>query len=124
MEKYRKGLLTSQHTAYSVNQDSEVLRSVIVPTSKGVPLGKFVAKINLAEMAPPKPGSPAYPDPLLLAYKSSVNWTRQWGFQMMAEAEPQEDVIDPNGQLPGFIFTDQGSKASSDQGSIPYNLSK
>ena len=38
----------------------------------------------------PSNGTPAYPDPILVAYKSSVNWTRLWQFQLMAEAEPTD----------------------------------
>jgi hypothetical protein len=49
-------------------------------------------KINLANMAS---SNSAYPDPLLLAYKSSVNWTRLRGFQLMAEAELPLEPEDP-----------------------------
>lgn len=38
----------------------------------------------------PSNGTPTYPDPILLAYKSCVNWTRLWQFQLMSEAEPTD----------------------------------
>ena len=61
---------------------------IAAPKSVGIiPTGKFVVKINLANMVS-HASMPAYPDPLLLAYKSSINWTRLRGFQLMAEAEP------------------------------------
>ena len=56
---------------------------------RDIPNGKIIAKINLANMAPER-GVGAYPDPLLLAYKSSINWTRQHSFQLMAEGEPSD----------------------------------
>jgi hypothetical protein len=62
---------------------------VYVPTAAALPTGKFVVKVNLAQMT--TTGSrPAFPDPLLVAYKSSINWTRLHGFKLMAEAEPQD----------------------------------
>ena len=65
---------------------------VIVPAEARVPEGKFVAKIDLAQMT--TAGSkPAYPDPMLLAYKSSVNWTRMFGFQLIAESEPEQSIL-------------------------------
>ena len=73
------------------------------------PPGKIVAKIDLADMTPPTEDvTPVYPDPLLLAYKSSINWTRLLGFQLMAEAEPQDLRFFPFGDV-----ADQGSKVSS-----------
>ena len=122
-KKYREQLVGSQTAAYAVSGDRVSFRSVMLPTIKEVaPFlpDKIVAKINLADMVPPVPGSPAYPDPLLLAYKSSVNWTRRYSFQMMAEAEPQgNDILGPYGPVPQHIFVDQGSKASVDGSSIP-----
>ena len=56
---------------------------------RDIPSGKIIAKINLANMAPER-GVGAYPDPLLLAYKSSINWTRQHSFQLLAEGEPAD----------------------------------
>ena len=42
----------------------------------------------------PSNGKAAYPDPILVTYKSSINWTRLLHFQLMAEAEPT-DLEDP-----------------------------
>lgn len=78
--------------------------------------GQIVAKIHLSEMTPPEEGaSAAYPDPLLLAYKSTPNWTRRFGFQLMAEAEPQElPLVFPDGMVPLYVGgSDLGSKVSS-----------
>ena len=60
---------------------------VFVPNVAAIEAGKFVVKVNLAQMT--TAGSrPAFPDPLLVAFKSSINWTRLHVFQLMAEAEP------------------------------------
>mmetsp|Transcript_13293 Transcript_13293/g.25192 ORF Transcript_13293/g.25192 Transcript_13293/m.25192 type:complete len:187 (+) Transcript_13293:905-1465(+) len=72
------------------------------------PEGKIAAKIDLARMTPPGENViAAYPDPLLLVYRSSIICTR---YQMMAEAEP----VDIPGDYPGdiFISSDQVSKTS------------
>lgn len=124
-KKYRDQLVATQHIAHSVGGDPLFLHSVMLPSTKTMvhflPEQKIVAKINLQDMVLPVPdSSPAYPDPLLLTYKSSINWTRKYAFQMMAEAEPQEeDVLHPNGPVPQQILVDGGSKASIDGSSIP-----
>lgn len=74
------------------------------------PVGKMVAKIDLALMIPQTPATPAYPDPLLLAYKSSINWTRIFGFKLMAEAEPSELL--PGGELPSDLLIDSSDQMS------------
>ena len=45
--------------------------------------------VNLADMAPSS-GTPADPDPILVANKSSVDSTRLWQFQFMAGAGPTD----------------------------------
>lgn len=75
-----------------------------------IPNGKLVEKINLANMASRVGG--AYPDPLLLAYKSSINWTRQHKFQLMAGAEPSDL------EYPG----DNGGSTGISERSIPEEI--
>ena len=91
-EKYSDGLigtriLASNTTGGPYHQFSG---KILVPTTAhALPGGKYVVKISLSLMA--TAGSrPAFPDPLLVAYKSSINWTRIYSFQMMAEAEPHD----------------------------------
>lgn len=75
------------------------------------PEGKIAAKIDLARMAPPGEDIlAAYPDPLLLAYKSSINWTRYFRFQMMAEAEPL--TIPASGDYPDDIIVPSDEASS------------
>ena len=120
-DTYKEGLVLLQRAVYafSANKDSRVLESVLIPELQATPDRKFVAKINLSEMTPPESeATPAFPDPLLLAFKSSVNWTRAHGFQMMAEAEPPEDDVDFNNQIPGMVvMIDKGSVRTPDDGS-------
>ena len=91
-----------------------LLGRILVPIAKERrPEGKMAAKIDLAMMTPVGDGViPAFPDPLLLAYKSSINWTRYYRFQLMAESEPSE----PDGErlFPDDVFvpSDQASKVS------------
>jgi len=96
------------------------LRGVTVPKLHFSREEKFVAKIDLGEMTPPVPESnPGIPDPLLLAYKSSVNWTRKYGFQLMAEAEPRDDASTLFPDI--FVHSDQGSKSSDYTSLEPYS---
>jgi hypothetical protein len=69
---------------------------VIVPVEATFPAEKYVAKVDLAQMATAGT-TPAYPDPLLVAYKTSVNWTRLFAFQLIAEAEPRDIPQGPRG---------------------------
>ena len=121
-DTYREGLVSLQHAAYaaSENREKRFLKSVLIPELQTIPEGQFVAKIKLAEMTPPKSdATSAYPDPLLLAFKSSVNWTRARGFQMISEAEPPEDNVDFNPQIPGMVvLVEKGSVANPDDGSF------
>lgn len=96
------------------NPADNLLGRILVPIAKEIrPEGKMAAKIDLAMMIPVGDGViPAFPDPLLLAYKSSINWTRYYRFQLMAEAEPSES---DGGQLfPDDVFvpSDEASKVS------------
>jgi hypothetical protein len=45
----------------------------------------------------------AYPDPILLAFKTSVNWTHEYNFQLIAEAEPPP--LEPSTELDGLEET-------------------
>ena len=94
-ESYTKSLRTVQSTlrctlGLSVEESA---MSVLVPEpNPQLPDGKIVAKIDLAHTSTvTKDLQPAYPDPMLLAFKSSVNWTQANDFQLMAEAEVLED---------------------------------
>jgi len=81
-------------TVLSAQNSSQNLDGhVFAPNAATLPTGNFVAKVNLAKMT--TSGSrPAFPDPLLVAYSSSINWTRLHGFKLMAEAEPADDPDD------------------------------
>ena len=91
-DRYRDSLSLARGNVETITgrQNGELEGCVGVPTTRNIPDGsKFIAKVNLANMAPSS-GTPAYPDPILVAYKSSVNWTRLWHFQLMAEEEPTD----------------------------------
>jgi hypothetical protein len=114
-QSYRQGLIFTRRLFEAVmGQRSQLTGSITVPTSLGIiPTGKFVVKINLANMvSPSSTATPAYPDPLLLAYKSSVNWTRLYNFQLLAEAEPPEQL-----QLPRY-----GGGSNIDDGISEHSL--
>ena len=66
--------------------------SVLVPLSPIKPRDKLIVKIDLRHCLSSglqDGDAVAYPDPILLAFKSSVNWTREHNFQLLAEAEPE-----------------------------------
>lgn len=96
------------------NPADNLLGRILVPITKAErPEAKIAAKINLAMMTPVCDGViPAFPDPLLLAYKSSINWTRYYRFQLMAEAESTS--YDGERLIPDDVFvpSDQASKVS------------
>ena len=108
---YKDQLQTNRSGAHSISGNPVALKGVTVPKLHLSGEGKFVAKIDLGEMTPPVPESnPAIPDPLQLAYKSSVNWTRKYGFQLMAEAEPHDDECTIFPDI--VVHSDQDSKSS------------
>ena len=112
-QQYRDQLTSARTAAHAISGDPIAWTGVTIP--KLLQLsgeeGKFVAKIDLAAMTTPDPeGNPATPDPLLLAYKSSVNWTRRHGFQLMAEAEPHDDEFT---MFPDILVPSDGSKSSA-----------
>ncbi|KAL3924918.1 MAG: hypothetical protein SGILL_000753, partial [Bacillariaceae sp.] len=52
-DKYRQGLLSHQHAAHIIdNENSDILKSTVVPVYQAIPPGRFVAKIDLSQMAP------------------------------------------------------------------------
>ena len=61
---------------------------IIVPTANDVGR-KVVAKVDLNQSCRGLDNF-AFPDPILLAYKASVNWSRKFGFRLIAESEPTE----------------------------------
>ena len=88
--KYHDSVHELRISAQSISPTLNLAGQIPVPSDpRSIPNGKFVAKINLANMVSDH-GDAAYPDPLFLAYKSSINWTRQHKFQLLAEAEPSD----------------------------------
>lgn len=71
----------------TMNEEHDYAGKVPVPVI-GDRTDKFIVKIDLASMGTNGKDTLAFPDPVLLAYKSSINWTRLYGFQMLAESEP------------------------------------
>ena len=110
-DRYRDSLSLTRRNVEAVSgrQNGELQGCVGVPTTRNIPDdSKFIAKVNLSDMAPSNNGTSAYPDPILVAYKSSVNWTRLWQFQLIAEAEPTD---------PEYYHVPSNSGAGSDAGS-------
>ena len=64
---------------------------VPVPSTFVKPRERLASKIDLGTCAASGlqlGDEVAIPDPMLLAFKSSINWTREYDFQLMADAEP------------------------------------
>lgn len=117
---YKERLAGAQSLMRSMGGES-VEGKIPVPTRLGSLTGKIVAKIDLAVMGPTVEGdTPAYPDPMMVVHKSSINWTRKHAFQMIAEACPAEDRQYEQDrdyvQLPAMGF-DNMSGLSADHGS-------
>jgi len=115
--KFRTELARTRQTCaamMSSRPEDKLVDQILVPiANEDRPEGKIAAKIDLATLIPEGDGViPIFPDPLLLAYKSSINWTRYFGFQLMAMAEtkpPGEWLLPDN-----ICFTsDQCSATSS-----------
>jgi len=85
--KYRDQL-QSYRSLYAslmgVSRDN-IKNRVMVPTAKKL-IDKRAAVVDLGALNQGV-SKVVYPDPLLLTFKSSVNWTRKFAFQMIAEAE-------------------------------------
>ena len=71
---------------------------IIIPTEKELDR-KIIAKVDLRRSSRGLQNV-VFPDPILLACKTSVNWSRKFGFRLIAEAEPDEQFW-PNGD--GFV---------------------
>lgn len=87
---YRESLASVRGGARMYHDDIPD-HSVAVPTTWNKPADRMVAKIDLAKCLSSglqEGNSIAYPDPMLLVFKTSVNWTREHHFQLIAEAEP------------------------------------
>jgi hypothetical protein len=87
-EKYKDQLKAARSLYASIVGDvtrNDLKNRVVIPVAKEL-VGKIVAKVDLGILNEGA-GKVVYPDPLLLTCKSSVNWTRKFAFQMMAEAE-------------------------------------
>ena len=89
-KKYKESLETVRAFESSRTEDESKRNGIVVPVAKPLPKGKVIAKVDL-EILNQGLEKVIYPDPFLLASKSAVNWTRKFGFQMMAEAEPQQE---------------------------------
>jgi hypothetical protein len=104
--EYQESLETARSVARTGREDGPSLDAhVLVPSVvSNIPVGKFVVKVDLAHNMTTPGLTPAYPDPMLLVYKSSVNWTRMFGFRLIAEAEapnlpsapPRRDIVGSN----------------------------
>jgi len=111
---YRDVLATMRAAALTIsrgNSPQTLDGHVLAPDVLTLPTGKFVVKVNLAQMATTGL-RPAFPDPLLVAYKSSINWTRLYGFKLMAEAEPQDAPV--RRRQIGIALTDGEFSVSSE----------
>ena len=83
MEAYR-----SLYASLMEKSRNDTENKVMVPTVKDL-VNKWVAVIDLDALNQGN-SNVIFPDPLLLTFKSSVNWTRKFGFQMIAEAGPND----------------------------------
>lgn len=89
-KRYRSSLLTLRSGGQGIDANVPD-NSVQVPLSPNKPSNKLIVKIDLRKclsLGLQEGEAVAYPDPILLAFKSSVNWTREYNFQLLAEAEP------------------------------------
>ena len=91
-KRYRNSLLTLRSGGRGVDA-SVPDNSVQVPLPPIKPADKWIVKLDFRNCLSSglKGDAVAYPDPILLAFKSSVNWTREYNFQLLAEAEPKPD---------------------------------
>ena len=90
--------------------------SVAVPTTWNKPADMMVAKIDLAKCLSSglqEGDSIAYPDPMLLVFKTSVNWTREHHFQLIAEAEPVVPDMDLSHLGEVYVPSDDKSVVSA-----------
>lgn len=90
-KRYRSSILTLRSGGRGIDANVPD-NSVQVPLSPNKPSNKLVVKIDLRNCLSSglrQDDVVAYPDPILLAFKSSVNWTREYNFQLIAEAEPK-----------------------------------
>ena len=89
---YRKKLVAARSLYCTMTgrmRPDELQNKVVLPTAK-VLSRKIIPVVDLGVL---NQGieKVVFPDPLLLAAKSSVNWTRKFAFQMIAEAEPTDE---------------------------------
>ena len=89
---YQKKLVVARSLYSTISgrvRPEELENKVVLPTAKALSR-KIVPVIDLGVL---NQGieKVVFPDPLLLAAKSSVNWTRKFSFQMIAEAEPTDE---------------------------------
>ena len=110
--KFREKL-TSVRVGYSISGKQVTEKCVPVPVSVVKPTDKHIVKIDLGMSHAANEGDePVYPDPMLLIFKSSVNWTREYDFQLIAEAEAQNPDLDFDRFNHVFIPTDDKSAVS------------
>eukprot|EP00977_Amphora_coffeiformis_P017305 scaffold5540_cov181-Amphora_coffeaeformis.AAC.8 len=89
-KEYKESLETVRAFGSSRTEDESKRTGIVVPAAKPLSKGKAIAKVNL-EILNWEFEKVIYPNPFLLANKSTVNWTQKFGFQYMAEGEPQDD---------------------------------
>jgi len=83
--------------SYATNREGDTrAKSVLVPTLDLTGLGmRSIVKLDL-QQENQGVAKVVFPDPMLLAFKSSTNWTRKFGFQLIAEAEAElDDTFSP-----------------------------
>ena len=89
--KYQDSLKTFLAGVKATKNDDVPENSVPVPSIVVKPRRRLASEIDLGKCAASglRSGDQvAIPDPMLLAFKSSINWTREYEFQLMTEAEP------------------------------------
>jgi hypothetical protein len=82
--------------SYATNREGDSrAKSVLVPRLDLTGLGmRSIVKLDL-QQENEGVAKVVFPDPMLLAFKSSTNWTRKFGFQLIAEAEAGFDDTFP-----------------------------
>ena len=89
--KYQDSLKTFLAGVKVTKSNNVPENGVPVPSTFVKPRRRLASKIDLGKCTASglRLGDQvAIPDPMLLTFKSSINWTREHEFQLMAEAEP------------------------------------
>lgn len=101
-KRYQESLLTLRSGGRGVDANVPD-NGVLVPLAPNKPDNKLIVKVDLGNCLSSglqEGDTVAYPDPILLAFKTSVNWTREYNFQLIAEAEHEHS--EPSTDLDGL----------------------